>query len=102
MLLELINDILDISKIEAGRMRVSLSFCSPVQILNEIVASFEIKAKEKNLDFKVISLEKLPSLESTSSTRCNFNDVRRAAAEARCFSPLAKGVFRKWRRCLQI
>jgi signal transduction histidine kinase/CheY-like chemotaxis protein/HPt (histidine-containing phosphotransfer) domain-containing protein len=48
-LLELINDILDLSKVEAGKMEVERAFCSPVQISEETVSLMRVRAIEKGL-----------------------------------------------------
>jgi signal transduction histidine kinase/HPt (histidine-containing phosphotransfer) domain-containing protein/ActR/RegA family two-component response regulator len=48
-LLGLINDILDLSKIEAGRLEVEQVRCSPYAIVSEIVSVLRVKALEKNL-----------------------------------------------------
>jgi len=48
-LLGLINDILDLSKIEAGRMELARVPCSPVQIVHEAVSLMRVKAIEKGL-----------------------------------------------------
>ncbi|HAQ37369.1 MAG TPA: hybrid sensor histidine kinase/response regulator [Saprospirales bacterium] len=52
-LLLLINDILDLSKIEAGRMEISPEPADLRVIVNEMKQIFDQKAKEKNLDFIV-------------------------------------------------
>ena len=48
-LLALINDILDLSKIEADRLEVEQVRCSPHEIISEIVSVLRVKALEKNL-----------------------------------------------------
>ena len=48
-LLALINDILDLSKIEADRLEVELVSCSPHEIISEIVSVLRVKALEKDL-----------------------------------------------------
>jgi PAS domain S-box-containing protein len=48
-LLHLLNDILDLSTIEAGRMEIRPEVVHPEIIINEIYHIFSLKAKEKNL-----------------------------------------------------
>jgi signal transduction histidine kinase/CheY-like chemotaxis protein/HPt (histidine-containing phosphotransfer) domain-containing protein len=48
-LLTLINDILDLSKIEAGRIECERVRCSPNQILSDIVSVLRVRAQEKGL-----------------------------------------------------
>jgi len=48
-LLGLINDILDLSKIESGRMEIERVPCSPQQILADVVSVLRIRANEKGL-----------------------------------------------------
>gem|GEM_PF-1741545 len=59
-LLTLINDILDLSKIEAGRLDIA---CTPVNlnaIFMEIEQIFDIKIREKNLAFSFTHADDLP------------------------------------------
>jgi PAS domain S-box-containing protein len=48
-LLELVNDILDLSKIEAGQLQLECVRCSPHEILAEVVSLLRVRAAEKNL-----------------------------------------------------
>ena len=48
-LLDLINDILDLSKIEAGKCTVELQTCSPSQIAAEVVSLMQVRADAKGL-----------------------------------------------------
>jgi len=50
-LLSLINDILDLSKIEAGKMSLEYSAVNPVNIFNEITQIFSNKIESKQLEF---------------------------------------------------
>jgi len=50
-LLGLINDILDLSKIEAGRLEINYEAVNPHEIFNEIKAIFTQKMSEKGLKF---------------------------------------------------
>jgi signal transduction histidine kinase len=49
-LLSLINDILDLSKIEAGHMEVEKVNCSPHQVIAEVMSVLRVRASEKGLD----------------------------------------------------
>jgi signal transduction histidine kinase len=52
-LLNLINDVLDLSKIEAGRLSLSLNEYSMGELIQTVFTSVEALAAEKNLDLKV-------------------------------------------------
>jgi signal transduction histidine kinase len=53
-LLNLINDVLDLSKIEAGRLTLSLNDYSMQDVIQTAFTAVEALAVEKNLDLKVI------------------------------------------------
>ena len=48
-LLAVINDILDLSKIEAGRMELENVRCSPHELLSHVVSALAVRAKEKEI-----------------------------------------------------
>ncbi len=52
-LLSIINDILDLSKIEAGRMTVEQRRCSPRSLIDEVAATIRGRAAAKGLAFRV-------------------------------------------------
>ncbi|MCX7985544.1 MAG: ATP-binding protein [Bacteroidales bacterium] len=59
-LLTLINDVLDLSKIEAGKMKLSREFIDPFLVFKDIEYLFSLRAQEKGLEFKVITDLNLP------------------------------------------
>lgn len=61
MLLSVINDILDYSKIEAGKMEIIPVEYSSNAMLDDICSIISIKVKEKNLRFNVNISEDIPS-----------------------------------------
>ena len=52
-LLQLINDILDLSKIEAGKLEVEQIQCSPCQVLSEAASLMSVRASAKNLPLEI-------------------------------------------------
>lgn len=58
-LLSLINDVLDLSKIEAGQLTLNLSEYSMREVVQTVSSSVEALAAEKNLDLKVVVPEDL-------------------------------------------
>jgi len=59
-LLTLINDILDLSKIEAGQLQIKLGACSIAHIFKEIEQVFILKVKEKGIDLLFNLHDELP------------------------------------------
>ncbi len=62
MLLHLINDILDMSKLESGSMQVTSSAYDVGAMLSDIVGMMWIRAKEKNLAFNVEVDPEMPAM----------------------------------------
>jgi len=52
-LLDLINDILDLSKIEAGKLVLEPATCSPRQILEDVAKLMQSKAEQKGLPLRL-------------------------------------------------
>ncbi len=68
-LLGVINDILDISKIEAGKMTIERIACSPLQIVAEAKQMVQELADAKGLDFHTEFVGSLPAVIQTDPTR---------------------------------
>lgn len=68
-LLTVINDLLDYSKIEAGKMRLERLPASPSEIVHEVVSLMDLKIKSKGIDFIVEGIDQLPAFVSTDPTR---------------------------------
>ncbi|MGI9519983.1 MAG: response regulator, partial [Pirellulaceae bacterium] len=68
-LLELINDILDLSKIEAGKMEMEMTDCSPCEVINDVVNILGVRAQEKEISLKWEARESLPSNIKTDPVR---------------------------------
>lgn len=56
-LLHLLNNIIDISRIEANDLEVSLKQCNIIPIINEVSQLFIFKANDKGLKFNVNTIE---------------------------------------------
>ncbi|MFE5124459.1 HAMP domain-containing protein [Streptomyces sp. NPDC056669] len=68
-LLQLINDILDLSKVEAGKMDVSPTRIALVQLVDYVEATFRPLTAEKGLDFSVRVSPELPATLHTDEQR---------------------------------
>ncbi|MBD0266666.1 MAG: GAF domain-containing protein [Cyanobacteria bacterium Co-bin8] len=53
-LLNLINDVLDIAKIEAGKMKIEMGPISLRELLNDVENFIRPQAEQKNLDFNIL------------------------------------------------
>ena len=56
-LLNVINDLLDISKIESGRMQLQIEKVYVDEIMEEIYSLFKVQADQKNLKLECVTLE---------------------------------------------
>jgi len=68
-LLTLINDILDLSKIESGKFTVERIPCSPCQVLYDVTSLMRIRAIEKKIRFKVTNDGPVPTTVLTDPVR---------------------------------
>jgi len=68
-LLELINDILDLSKVEAGRIEIERIQCSPHKIISELVNILGVKAQEKGIRLSYEPDGELPEFIETDPAR---------------------------------
>jgi len=68
-LLRLLDDILDLSKIEAGQLQVEHLACSPVEIVDDVLSLLRTRAEEKRLSLVAQYLYPLPALVRTDPAR---------------------------------
>jgi signal transduction histidine kinase/DNA-binding response OmpR family regulator len=98
-LLTLVNDILDISKIEAGKMTVESIATSPSQTIVEVASLMRVRAVEKNLALDVEYQGPIPERIQSDPTRLRqilvnfvgnavkFTDKGRVRVRVRCERP---------------
>ncbi|HLK10184.1 MAG TPA: ATP-binding protein [Candidatus Binatia bacterium] len=68
-LLRLVNDILDLSRIEAGRLPVERVDCSPAQLVAEVVSSMRVRADSKKLRLQLGYAGPIPERIQADPTR---------------------------------
>ena len=68
-LLVLIDDILDVSKVEAGKLKIRIAECSLAKLIGNIESRVKLKVKNKRLDFKIDLGSDLPVNIRTDSDR---------------------------------
>ena len=68
-LLTIINDILDISKIEAGKMDIESIECSIIQVSHEVASLVGARARGKNLNFDLKFVGEVPEVIQSDPTR---------------------------------
>ena len=60
-LLHLVNEILDISKVESGKIEIERLKIGVAAFLNELRLLFELKASERGLEFDIDCIEEIPA-----------------------------------------
>jgi CheY-like chemotaxis protein len=68
-LLEIIDDILDLAKIQAGKFSVEINDCSLTELVDGVTVLMKPVAEEKNLEFNVRPCDPLPAGIRTDSVR---------------------------------
>lgn len=68
-LLGLINDILDMTKIEAGKLKIEQISCAPCSVLTETMELMKARADAKNLALHVECVGSLPEFITSDPTR---------------------------------
>jgi len=68
-LLSIINDILDLSKVEAGKMTIERIECSPTQIVADVALLMQERAIEKGLTFSFENIGPVPETIRSDPTR---------------------------------
>lgn len=68
-LLNLINDILDLSKVEAGKIELELVDCEPRSLIQEILEIMHVKADEKGISLDYEPKGALPRLFQTDAAK---------------------------------
>ncbi|MBU4273387.1 MAG: hypothetical protein KKA28_16130 [Planctomycetes bacterium] len=103
-LLGLIDDILDLSKIEAGKLQIEPARCSPVQLLAEVVSLMRPQAAAKQLKLNTELAGPLPETVLTDPLRLRqvlvnlvgnaikFTDQGEVRVTVRLISGLGKGT----------
>lgn len=68
-LLDILNDVLDLSKIEAGQMDLRTSAASPAEIVDEVLLLLRPQAQVKNLNLQATILPDVPHLIETDAVK---------------------------------
>jgi PAS domain S-box-containing protein len=68
-LLRLLNDVLDLSKLDADKMDISVAPCDPMSVITESVALLKSRAVEKGIGLEVIGETDVPRAIRSDSTR---------------------------------
>ncbi len=68
-LLSILNDLLDLSKIEAGKIEIECLPCCPVVMIADVLSLMSVKAREMNLEIQASNATPIPETIRTDPTR---------------------------------
>ncbi len=68
-LVGLINDILDLSKIESGKMELEICECNPYQLMSEVISVLQMKADDQELFLEQQIVGRIPVTMHSDPTR---------------------------------
>ncbi len=68
-LLELINDVLDLAKVESGALEVEAIDCKPHVVAHDVVQVLRVRAEDKNIGLEIEIPEPLPEIIQTDAGR---------------------------------
>ena len=68
-LLTLINDILDLSKVEAGKMTVDIQPCSVISVVSEVASMMRVRAEQRNTSLAVEYATQMPETITSDQVR---------------------------------
>ncbi len=104
-LLQLINEVLDLSKVEAGRMEVTVEKIQLDELVDTVVRGFKQLAQEKGIQFKVQLTRELPQTISSDRQRLHqiiknlvanaFKFTEKGSVSLRVFQPDPGTVFHR-------
>jgi PAS domain S-box-containing protein len=69
LLSNIINDILDLSKVEAGKMQLSFTDVDLNEVVNDTKALLDLQAKDKGIELEIIVDENVPDIIRTDALR---------------------------------
>ena len=68
-LLQLVNDILDLSRIEAGKLEIERRRCSPIEVVDDVISLMSVRAAAKTLPLEAGYLGPVPEYIQSDPTR---------------------------------
>jgi len=68
-LLELINDVLDLAKVESGRMELERAACAPHAIIRDVIEILSVRAQEKGIWLRFECAGRIPESVLTDASR---------------------------------